>query len=273
MTATTRGIRGARGRGAFIYTHYRDNHVICPGRDSALKTFVEQKYGGLQHKLRNAHSSHSEDAVTWSCFDALRHVDVRHRKVALAEIWELAFGACAIPTGVEDGEIKIGETYGAKKERTEVDASIEGPGVLVFIEAKLYSAMSQADGKDKPHNQIARKLRVGVHEAVRRGADFYFILLDLAPIGILSNLNPRVSLTKAKRAKASGFRSKWLTSYWFARYKFGWKGSLTPLQEILADEPAIEEISARQLANNMGWLTWADMFKCVLRAVLAHRSP
>jgi hypothetical protein len=270
---SNRGRRGARGRGAFLYDDYRNNHVICPGRDSALKAFVEQRYSGLQHKLKNAHSSNSEDALTWSCFDALRHVNVRHRGFALAEIWELAFGEYAIPAGVENGEIHIGKTYGSKNERTEVDLSIEGSGVLVFFEAKLYSPMSQPDRPNKPHNQIARKLRVGTHEANWRGVNFYFILLDIAPNEALGNLNPGATLAEAHEAKASGFGSKWLTSYWFARYKFGWKGSLAPLQEILAYDPAVEGVSAAQLARNMGWVTWADVFKAVLRAVLADRAP
>ena len=226
---SSRGRRGSDGRGPFVYDDYRHNHVICPGRDSALKAFVEQKYGGLQHKLRNAHSSNSEDALTWSCFDALRHVGAPCRQMALAEIWELAFHDLAIPTGVGNGEIHIGKTYGESKERTEVDLSIEGPGVLVFFEAKL-------------------------------------------PIASLSNLNQGVSLKEAETAKASGFGSKWLTSYWFTRYKHGCKGSLAPLEEVLARHPTIEGASGAQLAGNMGWLTWADVFKPVLRAVLADRG-
>jgi hypothetical protein len=267
-----RGRRGVGGRGPFIYAEYEDGHVICPGRASALKAFVRQAHGGLQHKLKNAHSSNSEDALTWSCFDALRYVDQRHRKVALTQVWELAFGDRAIPAGVENGEIEIGRVYGTTKEGTEVDVSIEGPGVLVFFEAKLYSSMSQSDYPRKPHNQIARKLRVGAREAVRRGVDFYFIVLDLAPIDKLRNLNPRAGLAAAQEAKTSGFGSKWLTAYWFVRYKYGWKGSLTPLRRILADAPAIDGISATQLGRNMGWLTWADVFKAVLRAVLANQS-
>jgi hypothetical protein len=105
---------------------------------------------------------------------------------------------------------------------------------VVFFEAKLYSAMSRADPPRKPNNQLARKLRVGLHEATKQGDEFYFILLDIAPVPALSNLMPRVSLDKATHAKAkeigAGFKSKWLTSYWFCRYKYGRKGSLTPLK-------------------------------------------
>ena len=58
----------------------------------------------------------------------------------------------------------------------------------------------------------------------------------------------------------------------FARYKFGWKGSLTPLKEILADPPAVEGFTAAQLARNMAWLTWTDVFKVLPGAVLADRA-
>jgi hypothetical protein len=267
-----RGRRSATGRGAFVYDDYKDNHVISPGRAPALKAFVEQRYGGLQHKLKNARSSNSEDALTWSCFDLLREVDARHRKVALSEMWELSFGNRIVPPGVLSGDIHIGKTYGKKGEQTEADLSIEGDGVLVLFEAKLYSPMSQADLPTKPYNQIAKKLRVGAQEAARQGAEFYFILLDIAPFEALRSLRPRATLAKAQQAKASGFASKWLTSYWFSRYKFGWKGSRAPLEEVLSHAPAIEGISAAQLATNMGWLTWSDVFKSVLRAVSANKA-
>ena len=75
----------------------------------------------------------------------------------------------------------IGKKYGDKGEETEVDASIEGERVLVFIEAKQYSPMSMADPDNrKPHDQIARKIRVGVKEAQYSGKEFYFIILDIA---------------------------------------------------------------------------------------------
>jgi hypothetical protein len=44
--------------------------------------------------------------------------------------------------------------------------SFEGNAFLVFVEAKLYSPMSQADpDNDRPHNQIARKLTIGLRAA------------------------------------------------------------------------------------------------------------
>jgi hypothetical protein len=226
----------------------------------------------MQHKFKNAHSSNSEDALTWSCFDVLAHVADDARRRAFAQLWELTFGRPDAPEGVLSGKIEIGKRYG-DGEATEVDASIEGTGVLVFFEAKLYSPMSQADpAKDKRHNQIERKLRVGLLEAHRTGRIFYFILLDLAPLDALRTLRPRVSLEKATRARAAGFGGKWLTAYWFARYKYGVRGSLSPLHKVVADV-GLDRVTARDVATRMGWLTWADLFKVVLRAVIESPRP
>lgn len=142
--------RGRRtgGKGPFKYTNPEDNHVIWPGREQALRDFIRQPYGHLQHKLRNAHSSNSEDALTWSCFDTLAHLSIAARQRALAEIWELAFDHPQLPAGIASGKIFIGKRYPEdtkEKEATEVDSSIEGDRVLAFVEAKLYSPMSAAD--------------------------------------------------------------------------------------------------------------------------------
>lgn len=268
----SKGSRGPRGKGPFKYRSPEDNHVVWPGREKALLAFIRQSYEGMQHKIQNAHSSNSEDALTWSCFDVLAHVADDAKRRALAQIWELTFGRSDPPEGVLSGEIKIGERYG-DGEATEVDASIEGPGVLVFVEAKLYSPMSQADpAKDKPHNQIERKLRVGLREAHRRGSAFYFILLDLAPLELLRAIKPGASLQEATQARARGFGGKWITAYWFARYKHGVRGSLSPLQKVVADV-GLDGESARDVATRMGWLTWADLFKVVLRAVIESPRP
>jgi len=42
--------------------------------------------------------------------------------------------------------------------------------------------------------------------------------------------------------------------------------SVSPLREVLKDIPGVD---AKHVAGNMGWLTWADVFKAVLRAVIA----
>ncbi len=51
-------------------------------------------------------------------------------------------------------QIHIGKQYAGftSKESTEVDASIELPGKLVFFEAKLYSPVSIASPPEKPHD-------------------------------------------------------------------------------------------------------------------------
>jgi hypothetical protein len=269
--STRKGSRGSRGLGPFKYIDALDNHVVWPGREEALRSFIQQPYGGMLHKIRNAHSSNSEDALTWSCFDTLAHVPVASRRQALTDIWELSFGDYGIPPGVLSGAIHIGKRYG-NDESTEVDASIEGNDALVFIEAKLYSPMSAADpGKRKPHNQIERKLRVGLNEAAHRGSTFYFILLDLAPLVTIRSLKPGASLGEATKPKETGFLGKWTTAYWFARYKYGSRGSLAPLQRLLVDA-GFPEARAKDVSKRMGWLTWGDVFKSVLRSVL-HSCP
>jgi hypothetical protein len=266
-----RGSRGNGGRGPFIYKDILDNHPIWPGRETALREFLDQTFKGMSHKKKNAYSSNSEDALTWSCFDTLRHVSESSRALALEELWELAYGKMAAPDGLETSTTRIGKEYGTGRERTEVDLSFEGEGFLVFVEAKLYSAMSQADpDKDKHLNQIARKLTIGLRAAQTAGKEFYFILLDIAPPDCLAQLNPGASLKEAE-GKASGFGGKWITSYWFARYKYGHGGSLTPLRNLLSEEE-LDGRQVAQVAERMGWLTWADVFKIVLRAVIADAT-
>src|SRR5437879_1167729 len=163
--------------GAAVYKDCKDNVVVCPGREAALRAFVSQTYGGRQHKRRHMKSSNSEDALTWSCFDTLSELKGAPRTTALVCLWALSFNDKPAPNGFLNGEIHIGKKYGEEQEETEVDVSIEGDQVLVFIEAKLYSSMSMADiTKRKPHDQIARKLRVGLKKAQRSGKDFYFII-------------------------------------------------------------------------------------------------
>ena len=254
--------------GAVVYHDYRDNFAIWPNREAALSQFVRQTYGGRRHKLRHTKSSNSEDALTWSCFDTLDNLTGTPRTSALTDLWALAFDGSPIPAGFLAGKIWVGKKYGENGEETEVDASVEGDRVLVFIEAKLYSPMSLADHANrKPYDQIARKLRVGLKEAQRTGKDFYFVILDIAPKEILRSLKPGASLRDAKRKSRGGFASKWLTAYWFSRYK-GARGSVSPLRAILKD---ISGVDATAIARHMGWLTWSDVYKAVLRAVIASR--
>ena len=265
--ATTNSSRSS-ATGAVVYDNYRDNFVVVPGREAALKAFVSQTYAGQQHKLKATRSSNSEDALTWSCFDTLNSLPLPHRDAALSALWRLAFPDLPLHAGFARGTIYVGKTYGVANEKTEVDVSIEGDGILVFVEAKLYSAMSVADEvRRKPHDQIARKLRVGIAEAKRVQTDFHFLILDIAPKEILRTLNPGVSLAEAKSTKRGGFSSKWLTAYWFSRYKGG--RSVTPLRELFKDIP---DADAKAISKNMGWLVWSDVFKVTLRSVMAASS-
>lgn len=258
----------SRTSGALVYRDYRDNFVIWPGTEADVERFVNQTYGGQRHKLRHTRSSNSEDALTWSCFATLNCLPLTQKAKALAAIWALAFDHRPPPAGFLEGQVHIGKKYGQKGEETEVDASIEGKGVLVFIEAKLYSPMSLPDKANrKPHDQIARKLRVGVKETMDSGREFFFIVLDIAPAEILRTLKPGASLKDAKTKARGGFPSKWQTAYWFARYKSA-RGSVNSLSEVFEDMPKVNIVS---VAKNMAWLTWADIYKVVLRAVIAAR--
>ncbi len=266
------GRTGRRKSGTYVFDDYRKNHVIWPGQDGKLEEFIQKTYKGRHLKSKFAHSSHSEDALTWSCFDCLQRVRTDLREKALAELWELAYDGAPIPAGARKGEIFIGKPYpNPTHPETEVDASIEGPGVLVFIEAKLYSTISQAEPPAKLCNQLERKLRVGVRDALTSRREFFFIVLDLAPPRMLRELKPGASLTLARTARAHGFTSKWLTAYWFERYKRARGGSTSPLRKLLDGDPAIAGADPARLARNLGWLTWADLFKIVLRAVVADR--
>jgi len=247
---------------------YLRNHVVLPGREKALEKFLKQDYKGMPHKWKNRFNSNSEDALTWSCFDLLRSLPLNKKKV-LNEIWEDAYQAknkspfSDKNLRNEEIKIEIGKTYtgSTTKESTEVDASIELPGVLVFFEAKLYSAMSMKTPKHE-HDQIARKLRIGLDSPLDDGyRDFYFIFLDIAPRDkLMCRKSKKEALTPAK-----GFHDKWKSAWFFSYYKYGRNNSLKPLKDELKGVP-VKDI--KQVAENMGWLAWADLFKDLLRGMI-----
>jgi len=251
------------------YKSFQQNHVIFPGREDALKEFINKTYNGQKHKIKNSRSSHSEDALTWSCFDVLRNVPFEKTTKALNEILEDAYeGNCNFSFdryAKEDVTIEIGKEFVTPvlnpHEKTEVDASIETPDKLIFIEAKLYSSISLPDDKVK-YNQIARKMRVGLDVAQEQKKEFYFIFLDIAP---MRKLYCRKSKDEAND-KNAGYDYKWKSAWWFHYYKNGRSGSMRPLREILEgiNHPPIKDV-----AKNMGWITWSDMFKITLRAVVS----
>jgi hypothetical protein len=257
-----------------IYKEYQRNHVILPGREDALASFLKQDYKGMQHKLKNAISSNSEDALTWSCFDILASLPSLDKAAALDEILEDSFNGNSPLSfrtrgiGNKDISVHVGKQYTgvSTKESTEVDASVEAPGVLVFVEAKLYSAVSPAAPPEKPHDQIARKLRVGLDSIVNDEREFFFVFLDLAPADMMFQ---RKTKHEAVGQPGGGFGDKWRSAWLFQYYKVGRNNSLRPLAEALEGvaHPPVEAVAAR-----MGWLTWADLFKCTMRAALAARS-
>lgn len=241
------------------YTNYHRNHVTIPGREQALNQFLNATTvcNGKEekHKLKHSISSNSEDALTWSCFDVLRNQPPQKIVVALDEIFEDAFGdfkaqnkAVAVPFAFADEqniEIHIGKNYCAAsgEENTEVDTSIETDDKLIFLEAKLYSKISLTS-KSAPYDQIARKLRVGLDVANATNREFYFIFLDIAPC---------MEILKYGAEKQISARR-------FLYYRNHSENLLKPLS-------GIPYQNVEQVSQNMGWLTWASLFKTVLRTL------
>ena len=262
------------------YQDYQRNHVVLPGREKALEAFLNKEYEGMKHKRKNSVSSNSEDALTWSCFDLLSNLPLNKKLSVLNEIWEDAYqGKPEFPLNIDrlnknDINIFIGEQYkgSTTKELTEVDASIEMPGVLIFFEAKLYSSISPKNPPKKPCDQIARKIRIGLDNPSRDGIfssqkrDFYFIFLDIAP---LDKLIMRKSKKEVEKPNKGGFHDKWKSAWLFSYYKHGRHNSRKPLREVL---DGIQVESVEKVARNMGWLTWTDLFKDLLRGMVKDLS-
>jgi hypothetical protein len=253
-----------------IYKDYKRNHAVLPGREAALEAFLKQDYKGMRHKWNNGFNSNSEDALTWSCFDLLSNFPLAKKLTALNEIFEDAYqGQCKFSfssRSFKDDQIQIyiGKQYtgSTSKESTEVDASIELPDKLIFFEAKLYSSMSMASPPEKPHDQIARKLRIGLDSPLRDSREFFFVFVDIAP---LEKLTMRKSKAEALSPSKNGFADKWKSAWLFNYYKFGRNNSLTPLRKALE---GINTPPLKTIAENMGWLTWSDLFKIVLRGMI-----
>ena len=253
------------------YKDNKRNHVIIPGRETELEKFLNSSYKGINHKLKNSYSSNSEDALTWSCFDIISQLPDLKKINALDEIIEHSF--CGndmnqkMPfsfTKKDQIEVQVGKIYKgpSTKEETELDASIETKKKIIFIEAKLYSSISLKDNS-KPYDQIAKKIRVGLDYAMKEKKEFYFIFLDIAPRDKLYEFsNEKKSKENAKKLPTK----KWKSVWWFNRYKNGWKGSLKPLENILIGISTSQ--SVKSISENMGWLTWSDLFKITLRGMI-----
>jgi hypothetical protein len=256
--------------------NYQRNHVIVEGQEKTLEEFINSSTvinGRLvKHKLRNSYSSNSEDALTWSCFNTLKSYKPENLANALNEILEDSFEGKILFDFNQENNIKveIGMEYVAptlkslknRKEKTEVDASIETDNKLIFIEAKLYSLIS-LPSDIQPYNQIANKLRIGLDYARNNGNNkqFYFIFLDIAP---LEKLSLRKSIAEAEETRHN-FIDKWKSAWWFSYYRN--RRSTTRLKKILKDITT-DDAELKNVQENMGWLTWGSLFKIVLRAAI-----
>lgn len=257
------------------YDDYKRNHVIIPGREKELDKFLNGKFKGVNHKTKNSISSNSEDALTWTCFDIISQLPDSKKIEVLDEILEHSF--CGNDMNQEmpfsfinedDIKVKVGKIYKGLsiKEETEVDASIETTNKIFFFEAKLYSSISLKSLKDnKPYDQIAKKIRVGLDyaNATEEKKEFYFIFLDIAPRDQLYKFSDE---KKSKENAESLPTKKWKSVWWFNRYKNGWKGNLQPLEKILTGINTHQ--SVKSISENMGWLTWFDLFKITMRGMI-----
>ena len=254
-----------------IYEDYKRNHVILPGREKALEAFLKKDYKGMQqHKWKHRLNSNSEDALTWSCFDVLAHLPSQKKIAVLNEMVEDAYQG-ENKLSFEKGQSKkdqikihIGKDYTGhtSNESTEVDASIEVPGKLIFFEAKLYSSVSLPEPPGKPHDQIARKLRIGLDNPLGDKREFFFIFLDIAPYDTLYQGKSKAEVLSLKQ---KGFKTKYKSAWLYKYYKFGRNNSMKPLKKALEgiDTPPVQTV-----ADNMGWLTWSDLYKSILKEVI-----
>lgn len=255
------------------YSDNKRNHVIIPGRENELDKFLNSKFKGINHKLKNSFSSNSEDALTWSCFDIISQLPNSKKVEALDEIIEHSFcGNDMNQTrpfsfiNETDIKVEIGKIYKGNsiKEETELDASIKTKNKLIFFEAKLYSSISlKDDTNNKPCDQIAKKIRVGLDYASKEKLEFFFVFLDIAP------RNELYKFSNEKKSKGNAMQlptKKWKSVWWFNRYKNGWRGNLSPLENITNDISTSQ--SAKSISENMGWLTWFDLFKITMRGMI-----
>jgi len=248
---------------------YKDNklnHVIGVGREDALEVFLGGTYKNINHKRKNSYSSNSEDASTWSCFDIISQLKDAKKKEILDEILDHSFCEKDMKpkkftfADEVDIEIEIGKVFKAlsTNEQTELDASIETKTKIIFIEAKLYSSIS-LESSSQEFDQIVKKIRVGLDYAERENKEFFFIFLDIAPRSELYKFSTeKKSLENAKIAPTR----KWKSVFWFNRYKKNPKILKQKLYNIKFSQ------SIESVTENMGWLTWNDLFKITMRSLI-----
>ena len=70
-------------------------------------------------------------------------------------------------------------------------------------------------------------------------------------------------LTPRKR----GLKDKWKSAWFYNHYKHGDESGHRSLREALE---GIDSPPEQVVADNMGWLTWADLFKTTLRATVTQ---
>ena len=127
----------------------------------------------------------------------------------------------------------------------------------------MFSKSLKSIKDKKPYDQIAKKIRVGLDYSSKKNKEFYFIFLDIAPRDMLYKFSNE---KKSKENATELTQKKWKSVWWFNRYKKGWKGNLKPLENIISDISTSQ--SVKSVSENMGWLTWFDLFKITMRGMI-----
>lgn len=188
--------------GVFIAEDFRENLII----DRYDPVFADMRASKLKH-LRSANS---EDAVTWNVFRSLRQLAPR---TWLPSLWKYAFSEISCPADLnavvklwESVSPPLGLLAGGDEGASEIDAVIETPTWVWFIEAKYRSDISTGTTMRPDRDQILRNIDVGSYWAGTR--DFFFSLLitseKLTPEGV-RRIREYEDLS-APRAKLSSHR-------------------------------------------------------------------
>jgi len=168
--------------GVEIAADFRDNLII----DRYDPVFADMRASKLKH-LRSANS---EDAVTWNVFRSLRQITP---EAWLGCLWQQAFPSIPCPSD-QRVVIKLWQSVppppallvGGDEGVSEIDAVIEAPTWVWFIEAKNTSDISLGTTTRPGRDQILRNIDVGTYYAGVR--PFFFSLLvrseDHSPEGL-----------------------------------------------------------------------------------------
>lgn len=157
--------------GVFIAADFRANLII----DRYDPVFADMRASKLKHLT----SANSEDAVTWNVFRSLRQITP---DAWLPNLWQSAFPLLTCPGDLkavvrlwESVPPPLGLLAGGDEGASEIDAVVEAPSWVWFIEAKYRSDISTGTTTRPNRDQVLRNIDVGSYYAGVR--QFFFSLL------------------------------------------------------------------------------------------------